>query len=172
MCRDMSLHLPRTHHNYHYPCVGASSNMVETKAVLKKALSVPGAGIHWYGKAESRVGRKMAHLTITAEDFTQLRERVELLGLTKEEHCLVTPGPRVGIIMGSDSDLPTMKDAAEILDLFGVSYELTVVSAHRTPTRMYSYAQTAVERGLQVIIAGAGGAAHLPGTFPDCTDMK
>ena len=169
---DISLYKPCTRLSYHYSCVGASSNMAETKSVLKKALSVPGAGVHWYGKAESRVGRKMAHLTITADDFTQLRERVELLGLTKEEHCLVTPGPRVGIIMGSDSDLPTMKDAAEILDLFGVSYELTVVSAHRTPTRMYSYAQTAVERGIQVIIAGAGGAAHLPGTFPDCTDRN
>ncbi|KAJ1413938.1 Phosphoribosylaminoimidazole carboxylase catalytic subunit [Ochromonadaceae sp. CCMP2298] len=72
-------------------------------------------------------------------------------------------GPRVGIIMGSDSDLPTMRDAAEILEHFGVDYELTIVSAHRTPTRMYSYAQSAAERGLQVIIAGAGGAAHLPG---------
>ena len=66
--------------------------------------------------------------------------------------------------MGSDSDLPTMKESAEILDFFGINYELTVVSAHRTPTRMYSYAQSAAERGIQVIIAGAGGAAHLPGT--------
>ena len=137
--------------------------MVETKSILKKALGIPGSGVHWYGKAESRVGRKMAHLTVTADNFGQLRERVELLGLTQEEHCLITPGPRVGIIMGSDSDLPTMKDAAEILDQFQVSYELTVVSAHRTPTRMYSYAQSAVDRGVQVIIAGAGGAAHLPG---------
>lgn len=142
---------------------GASSDMVETKSILKKALGIPGSGVHWYGKAESRVGRKMAHLTVTADNFGQLRERVELLGLTQEEHCLITPGPRVGIIMGSDSDLPTMKDAAEILDQFQVSYELTVVSAHRTPTRMYSYAQSAVDRGVQVIIAGAGGAAHLPG---------
>ena len=139
--------------------------MVETKSILKKSLGIPGSGVHWYGKAESRVGRKMAHLTVTAANFSQLRERVELLGLTQEEHCLITPGPRVGIIMGSDSDLPTMKDAADILDKFGVSYELTVVSAHRTPTRMYSYAQSAVDRGVQVIIAGAGGAAHLPGTY-------
>jgi phosphoribosylcarboxyaminoimidazole (NCAIR) mutase len=84
----------------------------------------------------------------------------------RARHSLVVAdysGARVGIIMGSDSDLPCMKDAAEILDSFGVPYELTVVSAHRTPNRMYSYAQSAVERGLQVIIAGAGGAAHLPG---------
>ena len=146
---------------------GANSNMEETKSILLKALGIAGSGIHWYGKAESRAGRKMAHLTVTADNFNELRERVELLGLSKEEHGLIVPGPRVGIIMGSDSDLPVMKDAAEILDLFGVSYELTVVSAHRTPSRMYSYAQSAVERGIQVVIAGAGGAAHLPGVY--CT---
>jgi 5-(carboxyamino)imidazole ribonucleotide mutase len=71
--------------------------------------------------------------------------------------------PLVGIIMGSDSDLHVMQDAADVLKQFGIEYELTVVSAHRTPLRMYHYAQTAQERGLKVIIAGAGGAAHLPG---------
>lgn len=70
---------------------------------------------------------------------------------------------KVGIIMGSDSDLPVMKEAAEILDQFEVEYELTVVSAHRTPKRLYDYAETAEEKGIEVIIAGAGGAAHLPG---------
>lgn len=70
---------------------------------------------------------------------------------------------KVGIIMGSDSDLPVMKEAAMILDDFEVEYELTVVSAHRTPKRLYNYAQEAEERGIEVIIAGAGGAAHLPG---------
>ncbi len=71
--------------------------------------------------------------------------------------------PVVGVIMGSDSDLPIMRDAAITLDEFGVSYELTVVSAHRTPDRMFAYAKEAGERGLKVIIAGAGGSAHLPG---------
>ncbi|MBI1192425.1 MAG: 5-(carboxyamino)imidazole ribonucleotide mutase [Bacteroidetes bacterium] len=71
--------------------------------------------------------------------------------------------PVVGVIMGSDSDLPVMREAAEMLDFFGIPYELTIVSAHRTPKRMFTYAETAVERGLKVIIAGAGGAAHLPG---------
>jgi len=69
----------------------------------------------------------------------------------------------VGIIMGSDSDLPVMEKAATILDELAVPYELTVVSAHRTPRRMYDYAEQAETRGLRVIIAGAGGAAHLPG---------
>ncbi|MCU7842709.1 MAG: 5-(carboxyamino)imidazole ribonucleotide mutase [Candidatus Thiodiazotropha sp. (ex Monitilora ramsayi)] len=71
--------------------------------------------------------------------------------------------PSVGIIMGSDSDLPVMQEAAKVLGELGVSYEMTIVSAHRTPARLYEYAQSAVDRGLQVIIAGAGGAAHLPG---------
>ena len=69
----------------------------------------------------------------------------------------------VGIIMGSDSDLPVMRAAAEILSEFEIAHEMTIVSAHRTPARLYEYAQTAEERGLQVVIAGAGGAAHLPG---------
>ncbi len=73
------------------------------------------------------------------------------------------PHPQVGIIMGSDSDLPVMLPAAEILKKFGVPFELSIVSAHRTPDRMRDYARTAPSRGLSVIIAGAGGAAHLPG---------
>ena len=72
-------------------------------------------------------------------------------------------GVRVGIIMGSDSDLPVMQEAADILRELDVAYEMTIVSAHRTPHRLYEYARSARDRGLQVIIAGAGGAAHLPG---------
>lgn len=71
--------------------------------------------------------------------------------------------PKVGIIMGSDSDLPAMEGAAEMLTQFGIPFEMTIVSAHRTPERLFEYAQTAEKRGLQIIIAGAGGAAHLPG---------
>ena len=71
--------------------------------------------------------------------------------------------PRVGVIMGSQSDWPTLRHAAEILDRLGVTYETRIVSAHRTPDRLREYARTARERGLAVIIAGAGGAAHLPG---------
>jgi 5-(carboxyamino)imidazole ribonucleotide mutase len=80
-----------------------------------------------------------------------------------------TAAPRVGIIMGSLSDWPTMKKAADVLDDLGVAYESKVVSAHRTPDRLYAYAKTARERGLQVIIAGAGGAAHLPGMTASMT---
>jgi 5-(carboxyamino)imidazole ribonucleotide mutase len=77
----------------------------------------------------------------------------------------------VGIIMGSKSDLPIMYEAAEVLKSLGVEYEITVVSAHRTPERMFEYAQTAVDRGLKVIIAGAGGAAHLPGMTASLTPL-
>ena len=76
---------------------------------------------------------------------------------------------KVGIIMGSQSDWPTMKLAADILDELGVAYEAKIVSAHRTPDRLWSYGKTAVERGLKVIIAGAGGAAHLPGMMASKT---
>ena len=78
---------------------------------------------------------------------------------------------RVGIIMGSDSDLPVMREAAAILQEFGVPYEMTIVSAHRTPTRLFEYAKSARERGLRVIIAGAGGAAHLPGMAAAITEL-
>ncbi|MFW2544200.1 5-(carboxyamino)imidazole ribonucleotide mutase [Primorskyibacter sp. 2E107] len=76
---------------------------------------------------------------------------------------------KVGIIMGSQSDWPTMKEAADVLDELGVPYETKIVSAHRTPDRLWTYGKTAVERGLQVIIAGAGGAAHLPGMMASKT---
>lgn len=75
----------------------------------------------------------------------------------------------IGIIMGSDSDLEIMKEAANVLEEFKVDYEITVVSAHRTPERMFEYAKTAKDRGLKVIIAGAGGAAHLPGMVASIT---
>ncbi len=77
--------------------------------------------------------------------------------------------PPVGIIMGSQSDWPTMEDAAKVLDELGVAYESRIVSAHRTPDRLWDYGKTAVARGLKVIIAGAGGAAHLPGMMASKT---
>ncbi len=79
--------------------------------------------------------------------------------------------PQVGIIMGSDSDLPVMQAAAAVLQEFGIATEVTIVSAHRTPARMVEYASTARQRGLKVIIAGAGGAAHLPGMVASTTSL-
>ena len=82
-----------------------------------------------------------------------------------------TGSPQVGIIMGSDSDLPVMQDAAKQLEQFGIPYEITVVSAHRTPDRAQEYAKTAIDRGLRVIIAAAGGAAHLAGVTAAMTTL-
>lgn len=79
--------------------------------------------------------------------------------------------PLVGIIMGSKSDLPVMQGAADSLEAMGIAYEMTVVSAHRTPERMMDYARTARERGLKAVIAGAGGAAHLPGMVASVTTL-
>ena len=80
-------------------------------------------------------------------------------------------GALVGIIMGSDSDLPVMRAAADILDELQVTYEMTIVSAHRTPKRLFDYAAGARERGLKVVVAGAGGAAHLPGMVAAITPL-
>ena len=79
--------------------------------------------------------------------------------------------PLVGIVMGSQSDWPTLKAAADLLGELGIAHECKIVSAHRTPDRMYSYAKSATERGLRVIIAGAGGAAHLPGMTASMTSL-
>lgn len=79
--------------------------------------------------------------------------------------------PIIGIIMGSDSDLPVMQQAAKVLDYFQIPYECTIVSAHRTPDRLYQYSKEAEKRGVKVIVAGAGGAAHLPGMVASITTL-
>ncbi|XP_024927044.2 phosphoribosylaminoimidazole carboxylase, chloroplastic isoform X2 [Ziziphus jujuba] len=139
--------------------------------LIGRALCVPGATVHWYDKPEMRKQRKMGHITIVGPSICKVQNRLDSM-LNKEKfnsQSAVTP--RVGIIMGSDSDLPVMKDAAKILNMFGVPNEVRVVSAHRTPELMYSYASSAHERGIQVIIAGAGGAAHLPGMVAALTPL-
>ncbi|PIA33050.1 hypothetical protein AQUCO_04200062v1 [Aquilegia coerulea] len=141
--------------------------------LIKKALNISGASVHWYDKPEMRKQRKMGHVTIVGSSMGMVEAQLKSL-LGKEELRLedgTAATPSVGIIMGSDSDLPIMKDAAKILDSFGVHYEVRIVSAHRTPSWMYTYAATARKRGIQVIIAGAGGAAHLPGMVAAMTPL-
>lgn len=92
-------------------------------------------------------------------------------GSIKERFPMTETTPEIGIIMGSRSDWPTMTLAAEALAELGISYETMIVSAHRTPDRLYDYAKTAKTRGLKVIIAGAGGAAHLPGMAASMTTL-
>ncbi len=150
-----------------------------TEQALSAALTVPGAAIHWYGKGEPKKGRKMGHITFNGNSMAELQQRVLKSGLYVMGGWsdLAIPNKQVkrvaevGIIMGSDSDLPTMKPAADVLQELGVSYEVTIVSAHRTPERMFKYAKTASSRGLKCIIAGAGGAAHLPGMTAALTPL-
>jgi len=182
--------------------LGASNDMSELTQFVKYALGVPGASVHLYGKAECRKGRKMGHVTVTANSDSEISVRLRKLlwhlpgggghdgGGGKKDDYIVgedidvyappapEPGkgishkqPLVGIIMGSDSDLPVMIPAARILERFRVPFELTIVSAHRTPDRLVEYARSAAPRGLRVIVAGAGGAAHLPGMVAAMTGL-
>lgn len=167
--------------------IGASSNIDEITNFTKSAISVKGASVHLYGKADCRKGRKMGHITVVAPSDAELRDRLRPLleklpsGSPVNETNLYAPlppakghshtHPLVGVIMGSDSDLPVMLPAARMLDQFKIPYELTIVSAHRTPDRLVEYARSASSRGLRVIIAGAGGAAHLPGMVAAMTAL-
>lgn len=168
--------------------IGHSPSMKEIEDTVQVALKIPGATVHLYGKSECRKGRKMGHITIVADSDSELRTRLRPLleslpSSTPEEIEAYAPAPQVpgsgfssrnplvGIIMGSDSDLPVMLPAARILDQFKVPYELSIVSAHRTPDRLVEYARSAATRGLRTIIAGAGGAAHLPGMVAAMTPL-
>jgi len=145
--------------------------------IAKEALSTKGATVHLYGKTVANLERKMGHLTIVAGSMSEAEFQVaplvqlydrEKRGITgvvpkPQKHYYDFEKPLIAIIMGSDSDLPVMKAGAEILKKFDVEFEVTIVSAHRTPERMATFAKQARARGLKAIIAGAGGAAHLPG---------
>jgi len=115
----------------------------------------------------------MGHLTVVAPHARLALARLDAVVAIAggDADARVKPPPSVGIIMGSDSDLPTMAAAAETLESFGIGVEVTVVSAHRTPERMFEYAKSAAGRGLRCIIAGAGGAAHLPGMVAAMTPL-
>eukprot|EP00882_Tetradesmus_deserticola_P015849 GHRQ01016899.1.p1 GENE.GHRQ01016899.1~~GHRQ01016899.1.p1 ORF type:complete len:662 (+),score=233.45 GHRQ01016899.1:257-2242(+) len=161
--------------------------------MMARAYKTPGASVHWYDKGGMRKGRKVGHINIVAGSREQGRQKLALLdpaaadSLRKSDEDARRAGvlaaatgsssgsgstsAKVGIIMGSDSDLPTMKAAEDVLHGFGVPCELSIVSAHRTPERMMEYARSAHKRGLQVIIAGAGGAAHLPGMVAAMTPL-
>ncbi|PBK72131.1 phosphoribosylaminoimidazole carboxylase [Armillaria solidipes] len=168
--------------------IGSSSSMSSITCITDVALTVPGASTHLYGKAECRKGRKMGHITIVAGSDASLRTKLRPLleatpGSTPEElekYAPIPPSPGsgysnqnplVGVIMGSDSDLSVMLPAARILDKFNIPYELTIVSAHRTPDRLVEYTRSASSRGLRTVIAGAGGAAHLPGMVAAMTAL-
>ncbi|KZT38704.1 phosphoribosylaminoimidazole carboxylase [Sistotremastrum suecicum HHB10207 ss-3] len=158
--------------------IGTSSSFSDVQALSTQALSVPGATVHLYGKSESRKGRKMGHITLVAHSDAELIANLRPLLLSSpalsslaDKYTPAPPAqgghshssPLISIIMGSDSDLPTLLPASTILHQFSIPHELTIVSAHRTPARLTTFAKNAASRGVKVIIAGAGGAAHLPG---------
>jgi phosphoribosylaminoimidazole carboxylase len=147
--------------------------MKKMHALMGAALATDGANVHWYEKPDAKPGRKMGHLTVTAAHVVEAEAKLDkIVAVAGGDADAVEKKPaRVGIIMGSDSDLPTMAAAAETLESFGIAVEVTVISAHRTPERMFEYAKTAQRRGLRCIIAGAGGAAHLPGMVAAMTPL-
>ncbi|CAE6502136.1 unnamed protein product [Rhizoctonia solani] len=165
--------------------IGQSDQGDEIGRVARAALDVSGASTHLYGKAACRPGRKMGHITIVGASDAQTRrslrgllqamgepiDQIDLYAPEDPAPGFSHPSPLVGVIMGSDSDLPTMRAAAQILETFKIPFELTIVSAHRTADRMVTYARSAAGRGLKVIIAGAGGAAHLPGMVAAMTSL-
>ncbi|KAG8742348.1 phosphoribosylaminoimidazole carboxylase ade2 [Ceratobasidium sp. 414] len=165
--------------------IGQSNEGHEIQRVARAALSVRGASTHLYGKAACRPGRKMGHITVIgssdAQTRSSVRELLQAMGEPSGEIELYAPAdpdpglphpfPLVGVIMGSDSDLPTMRAAAVVLETLEIPFEVTIVSAHRTVDRMVAYARSAAARGLRVIIAGAGGAAHLPGMVASMTSL-
>ncbi|KAG5224048.1 phosphoribosylaminoimidazole carboxylase [Salix suchowensis] len=139
--------------------------------LIGRALNIQGASVHWYDKPEMRKQRKMGHITFTGPSMGIVEARLKSMLKEEGSESRTAVTPRVGIIMGSDSDLPIMKDAARILTMFGVPHEVRIVSAHRTPEMMFSYALSAQDQGIQIIIAGAGGAAHLPGMVASLTPL-
>lgn len=151
--------------------------------ICERALETPGASVYLYGK-ESRPKRKMGHINIVSSSMQESERRLRYIIGESDKPAAFTAAdkviqqisgsskqPLVGVIMGSDSDLPVMSAACKILDQFEVPYEVTIVSAHRTPHRMSKYAIEASQRGIKSIIAGAGGAAHLPGMVAAMTPL-
>ncbi|KAG7903684.1 hypothetical protein KL907_003711 [Ogataea polymorpha] len=156
-----------------------SSNPEEWLQKCKRALETPHASVYLYGKS-NRPGRKLGHINIVSQSMDDCIRRLEYIDgqsdtLKEPKDNIHVAGtsskPLVGVIMGSDSDLPVMSVGCNILKAFGVPFEVTIVSAHRTPQRMVKYAAEAPERGIRCIIAGAGGAAHLPGMVAAMTPL-
>lgn len=147
----------------------------ELRSLVRRALETEGATVHLYGKknapgkSDSPKGRKVGHVTVVGPSDAHVNDRIHKILSSWRDDPLVPSPPRshplplVSVLMGSDSDLPSVRDAARILDQFQVAFEILIVSAHRTPALMVQFCKEAAFRGVRVIIAAAGGAAHLPG---------
>ncbi|KAL3941418.1 MAG: hypothetical protein SGBAC_004217 [Bacillariaceae sp.] len=154
-----------------------SGTSKDTLKSSNAAMAMPTAVVHWYGKQGCRAGRKMGHINLTGSSQAEVDSCLSELFALEGIPVSVMPGgglassPLVGVIMGSQSDLPTMNAAIDMLKKFKVPYEVDIVSAHRTPDKLMSYSRGAADRGIRVIIAGAGGAAHLPGMVAAMTPL-
>ncbi|KMT03051.1 hypothetical protein BVRB_8g196130 [Beta vulgaris subsp. vulgaris] len=160
---------PRPHNSGHHTIESWGTWFHFSSQTYEKKSNCARASVHWYDKSEMKRQRKMGHITIVGSSMGIMEGHLK--SLLKQDKIDGAISVRVGIIMGSDSDLPVMKDASRILDMFGVEHEVRIVSPHRTPEMMFTYAKSAWERGIQVIIAGAGGAAHLPGMVAALTPV-
>jgi phosphoribosylaminoimidazole carboxylase len=165
------------------------------KILVEEAIFMPNAALHMYGKA-SKPGRKIGHITVTGASMAEAEKSISKLIILADniraerkfaEHTIGaslskptvvkaspkqhTEQPLVAITMGSDSDLPVLKPGIALLKDLGIPYLVTITSAHRTPTRMTRFAQEAAGNGIKVIIAAAGGAAHLPGMVAASTSL-
>ncbi|ODV63136.1 phosphoribosylaminoimidazole carboxylase ADE2 [Ascoidea rubescens DSM 1968] len=140
-----------------------------------RAFETAGASVYLYGKS-SRHERKVGHINIVGSSMEENKKKLDYImsGVSSKVPSSIagtSKTPLIGVVMGSDSDLPVMAVGANILKKFNIPFELSIVSAHRTPLRMVEYAKGAGDRGLKVIIAGAGGAAHLPGMVAAMTTL-
>merc|ERR1711862_143972 len=153
--------------------LGMDSHERTIKAI-QSSLTIPRSVLHWYGKSH-RKGRKLGHINLTAISTSELdkplSQLLQLQEVSSINTILHSPSPLVAVIMGSKSDLPTMKAAVDVLTQFQIPHEVDIVSAHRTPEKMMNYAKSASHRGIEAIIAGAGGAAHLPGMVASLTPL-
>lgn len=165
----LDLHLPNS---FSQKCnFAATVNILgvgESGDVIYNIPNESGIYPHFYDKT-NREHRKLGHVNIIDNDRQNLLEKIKNVKNIKMQIVPITKKPQVGVIMGSSSDLSIMQGCVEILQEFGIVHEVKIVSAHRTPELMLEYAKTAESRGLQIIIAGAGGAAHLPGMVASCT---
>lgn len=164
--------------------------------VAKAALSIPGAKIHLYGKGDGRPGRKMGHITMVGASMSEVESKMHSLihyadairnlrndpsakasdidaaaYQTLEKAGPSTEKPRIAVVMGSDTDLATLRPGLEMLDQIGIPYLVTITSAHRTPQVMLDFGKAAASKGFKAIIAAAGGAAHLPGMMAAVTSV-
>lgn len=156
---------------------------------MKHAIAMPRAALHMYGK-ESKPARKIGHITVVADSMAQGESLIQpLISMTdnmraerkgiaapKPSTAISVPSspagqPLVAVTMGSDSDLPVLKPGLALLTTLNIPFFVTITSAHRTPMRMHEFASTAVSKGFKVIIAAAGGAAHLPGMIAAATPL-